>query len=62
MDVETFEESETDVSPHSENHMQLINDHISIATNVECPFSVESSEERGHVGDRNPTRDDQSMC
>ena len=54
-----FEVSKVDVSTHLANH---IHDHASIAIEVECMFSIESSEERKHVDDRNPTRDDQLEC
>ena len=49
--IEAFEVSKVDASTHSANHIQLIDDHTLIATEVECTFSVESSEEREHVGD-----------
>ena len=40
-----FYSSEVDVSTHPTNHIQLIDDHIPIATEVQCTFSVEISEE-----------------
>ena len=56
--VKVFEVSEVNVRIRPANHIELIDDRIPMATVVECTFSVESSEERGHVGDRNLTRDD----
>ena len=57
-----FEVSEVDVNTHTTNHVQFIDDHTLTATKIECTFSVESRKGKGHVGDRNFARDDQSKC